>query len=52
MNTPSNARNYDSLKDVTLMSNVTIGNLSQLFPRLDKEKEMAYLTELIDGKEE
>jgi methionyl-tRNA synthetase len=46
---PEELRSFASLYDHSKLSNIKIGELSQLFPRLKKEDEVNFLTELIDG---
>ncbi len=48
MNCPEEERKYSTIHQVGKLSNVKLNPLSQLFPRLDKEKEMNYLADLID----
>lgn len=49
-NVPQESRTYASLNKYGSLSNIKINTPSQLFPRLDKQKEIEYLTNLIDGK--
>jgi methionyl-tRNA synthetase len=48
LNVPSEARDYQTIRSYGKLSGVHIGVPSQLFPRLDKDKEMAFLADLID----
>ncbi len=48
-NIPEELRTLDSTHVIGKLSNISINPLSALFPRLKKEDEIKYLTELIDG---
>jgi len=50
LNVPSELRLYSTIKEIGKMSGITNNLPSPLFPRLDSEKEIGFLTELIDGK--
>ncbi len=50
LNAPENIRGVETLERNDLISNIKIGTLSPLFPRLKKDEEIRFLTELIDGK--
>ena len=41
---------FDSIKDIGKLGGIHIGALSPLFPRLKKDEEIKFLTDLIDGK--
>ena len=49
-NVPDNLRTFDSIKDIGKLGGIHIGALSPLFPRLKKDEEIKFLTDLIDGK--
>lgn len=51
-NVPVEFRKVDSLDKIGCLSNVKIGEIKPLFPRLKKDEEIKFLTELIDGKAE
>ena len=48
-NVPEELRTLASTHEIGKLSNIHINELHALFPRLKKEEEVAYLTELIDG---
>ncbi len=48
LNVPEEERKYQSIRTFGKLGGIHIGTPSQLFPRLDKDKEMAYLADLID----
>ncbi len=48
-NVPAELRTLDSTHVIGKLSNIKIGTITALFPRLKKDEEVAYLTELIDG---
>ena len=48
-NVPEELRTLDSTHTIGKLSNIKIGELTALFPRLKKDDEVKYLTELIDG---
>jgi methionyl-tRNA synthetase len=50
-NVPADLRTLPSVNTIGKLSNIKINTLSPLFPRLKKEDEIKFLTELIDGKE-
>ncbi|MFA6624550.1 MAG: methionine--tRNA ligase [Bacilli bacterium] len=49
-NVPADLRTFDSLDKIGNLSGIKINELVPLFPRLKKEDESKFLTELIDGK--
>jgi len=51
MNVPEKGRVYDSVVDHTIVDNVKIGTPSVLYPRLNKDVEIAWLADLIDVHE-
>lgn len=48
-NVPEELRTLDSTHTIGKLSNIKINEISALFPRLKKDDEVKYLTELIDG---
>lgn len=50
-NVPADLRTLPSVNTIGKLSSIKINTLSPLFPRLKKEDEIKFLTELIDGKE-
>lgn len=48
-NVPAELRTLDSTHVIGKLSNISISELRPLFPRLKKEDEVKFLTELIDG---
>lgn len=48
-NVPEELRTLDSTKEIGKLSNIKINPITALFPRLKKDDEVKYLTELIDG---
>lgn len=48
-NVPEELRTLESTSTIGKLSGIHIGELSPLFPRLKKDDEVKYLTELIDG---
>jgi methionyl-tRNA synthetase len=48
-NVPEELRTLDSTHVIGKLSNIKINEISALFPRLKKDDEVKYLTELIDG---
>jgi len=49
LNVPPALRKYDSISNIGKLGGVQIHKGEQLFPRLDKDKEMKFLEDLIDG---
>ena len=49
-NVPEELRTFDSIKEIGKLSGIHINSLSPLFPRLKKDEEIKFLTDLIDGK--
>ncbi len=49
-NVPAELRNYESVDKLGELSNIKVNELSPLFPRLKRDEEIEFLTELIDGK--
>lgn len=49
-NVPADLRVYDSVHTIGKLSGIHISDIAPLFPRLKKDEEVKYLTELIDGK--
>ena len=48
-NVPADLRTLDSVHTIGKLSGIHINEITALFPRLKKEDEVKYLTELIDG---
>lgn len=48
-NVPVDLRDYKNLKENGKLSGLKVGTLVPLFPRLKKDEELSFLTELIDG---
>jgi methionyl-tRNA synthetase len=48
LNVPAEERLYKNIREIGKLGGVKIGQAAQLFPRLDKDKEMEYLATLID----
>ncbi|MCI1734759.1 MAG: methionine--tRNA ligase [Bacilli bacterium] len=46
---PEALRTYDSVQDHGKLAGITVGELAPLFPRLKKDDELVFLTNLIDG---
>ena len=49
---PEELRTYESLNSYNKLGGYKIEDITPLFPRLKKDDEIKYLTELIDGPEE
>lgn len=49
MKVPDELRTYDSIHTLGKLGGLEIGELVQLFPRLKKDDELKFLTDLIDG---
>lgn len=49
-NVPEDLRSYDSIHTIGKLSGIHVNALEALFPRLKKDDELKFLTELIDGK--
>lgn len=50
LNIPQELQTYDSIHEIGKLGGLVNNDASQLFPRLNKEEEVKFLTELIDGK--
>ena len=50
-NVPENLRNLASVNEIGKLGNITLNETAPLFPRLKKEDEIKFLTDLIDSKE-
>lgn len=49
-NVPENLRNLASANEIGKLGNITLNETAPLFPRLKKEDEIKFLTDLIDSK--